>query len=114
MIAGLQNNNLNRQISLEKKASKNYNSKVNFLLTQKNDSLEKINKSKPLKKQEKLNTKPYSFNYIQSSQFLTQIIAQNNFYRPKKIYLKMVENYQKNVDYSQNFLFQNKQSHILL
>ncbi|MDC0074533.1 hypothetical protein OAK17_06740 [Alphaproteobacteria bacterium] len=114
MITSLQNNNLKLQINLQKKALKNYDNQINFLLTQKNDPTEKITKRIPLKQQDKLNIKSYRFDQIQSCQFLTQIIAQNHFYCPKKIYLKMVKNYQKNVEYSQNFLFQNKQSCILI
>ena len=114
MIDNLQNNSLNLKINLQKKALENCNNKINFLLTQKIESSKKINKRITLNKQKTIDKKSYSFNQIQSSQFLTQIIAQNHFHSPKKIYLKMVKNYQKNVEYSQNFLFQNKQSYLLI
>ena len=114
MILSLQNNIVKSQFNLPKRALKKDNNGINPLLTELNKSLEIIKRRKSLNKTEELNGKLHNFEYIQSSQFLTQIIAQNHFYSPKKIYFSMIKSYQKNVEYSQNFLFQNKDNHILI
>ena len=73
MITSLQNNNLKLQINLQKKALKNYDNQINFLLTQKNDPTEKITKRIPLKQQDKLNTEKEYFKFhIDILQMLTK------------------------------------------